>query len=46
MNVNHPNTRGMAFSIYNLADGLGERFRAIYYQFFYTTIWKTMGILI
>ena len=26
MNVNHPNTRGMAFSIYNLADDLGRGF--------------------
>jgi len=34
MNVNHPNTRGMAFSIYNLADGLGRGFGPFIISFF------------
>ena len=34
MNVNHPQTRGMAFSIYNLADGLGRGFGPFIISFF------------
>ena len=34
MNVNHSNTRGMAFSIYNLADGLGRGFGPFIISFF------------
>ena len=44
MNVNHPNTRGMAFSIYNLADGLGRGFGPFIISFFILQFWKTMGI--
>ena len=43
MNVNHPNTRGMAFSIYNLADGLGRGFGPFIISFFidyFDKYWK------
>ena len=43
MNVNHPNTRGMAFSIYNLADGLGRGFGPFIISFFILKFGRQWG---
>ena len=43
MNVNHPNTRGMAFSIYNLADGLGRGFGPFIISFFILQFGRQWG---
>ena len=43
MNVNHPNTRGMAFSIYNLADGLGRGFGPFIISFFILQFGRQLG---
>ena len=44
MNVNHPNTRGMAFSIYNLADGLGRGFGPFIISFFILQFGRQWGL--
>ena len=43
MNVNHPNTRGMAFSIYNLADGLGRGVGPFIISFFILQFGRQWG---
>ena len=43
MNVNHSNTRGMAFSIYNLADGLGRGFGPFIISFFILQFGRQWG---
>ena len=43
MNVNHPQTRGMAFSIYNLADGLGRGFGPFIISFFILNFGRQWG---
>ena len=43
MNVNHPNTRGMAFSIYNLADDLGRGFGPFIISFFILQFGRQWG---
>jgi len=43
MNVNHPNTRGIAFSIYNLADGLGRGFGPFIISFFILQFGRQWG---
>ena len=43
MNVNHPNTRGMAFSIYNLADDLGRGFGPFIISFFILQFGRKWG---
>jgi len=43
MNVNHPQTRGIAFSIYNLADGLGRGFGPFIISFFILNFGRQWG---
>jgi len=43
MNVNQSNTRGMAFSIYNLADGLGRGFGPFIISFFILQFGRQWG---
>lgn len=43
MNVNHPNTRGTAFALYNLADDLGRGFGPFIISFFILQFGRQMG---